>query len=218
MSGDTRDIYDTAFPILLHDRTELLARQQRAGDEIHIEVFLPVFYADLFKRVFGADCDPRIVPAGRVYQDSRRAESIRQAFPSRFERLPVQGVSENELGDAATLSNGSDSLLSPLLAPSKHDNFGSDQRQAVGDRPAQYPGTTHHHCYFSGQVKQVHFWFTLSKSSFDWQRLQLSLIYARLVDSQVWFRRRANNFGLTLSLRPNKGHCRQGRCYRRLAG
>ena len=153
MSRDARDIDDASLAARRHRRAELLAGYQRAADQVQVEVRPPVVAFNRFERPLSRDCRARVVAAGRVNENARRAESRRNRLMSTAQARPLERIGKEELRGAANRSNPPHASVAALAIAADNRDSCAGAGQAFRHHSAQHSGPADHHGNLSRQVE-----------------------------------------------------------------
>ena len=132
--GDAGDVDDTALAALAHRRSKLLARQQKAADEVQVEHLGPGRLRDILERHLRCHRGVRVVAAGGIEQHSRRAKRLAKRLVARRKAGGIHRVATEKLCLASGIGDLLHTRLAALGAAAHHSNLrpGSGHRHRAG--------------------------------------------------------------------------------------
>ena len=155
MGADAGDVDDAALAALAHRRSEFLAGQQGAPDQVEIEIGLPVLQGDVLEGVVRCDRDLRIVAPGGIDQDGRNAQAGLDTLAGLGQAGAGHRIRGKEVRLASPLANGVHPGLAPLRVEVHDGHPGAGLRQPFCDGSAQRAPRPDYHRRFAGQVEKI---------------------------------------------------------------
>jgi glucuronate isomerase len=153
--GDTGEIHDAARAARGHRAAELLAWNQRAADEIQVEVRAPIVFVETLERPVGSHCRARIVAAGGIHEGSRITDRIDNLSMSSLNARPIDCVNAKKFRDAPDLANRSDARLAARIVSAEHRDGRACRRKSLRDCAAQRACRANNDRHLPGQIKWI---------------------------------------------------------------
>ncbi len=154
MGGNARHIDNAAASPAAHCGAELLCGEERAADEIEVEIRAPISGIDFLEGPLGGHGHGGIVAAGGADENGGRAERPRDGLVSLREAGGIESVRDEECRRASGLADASRASLATVRVAAEDGHESAGAREAFGQRAAKDAGAADDDGDFTGKIEE----------------------------------------------------------------